>query len=103
MSKLEANNAVHQQLMFKYIVLQIIQIITVCPKSTANTYICRANTMNNDVKFSCLILCKVHSVLHPDENSRLFYIMEERNQNINLWQKNLNHHYNRAISIEAII
>jgi len=61
------------------------------------------NTMNDNVKFSHLILCKVHSVLHPDDNSRLVYIMEARNQNINLWQKNLNHCDNRAISIGAII
>eukprot|EP00957_Ditylum_brightwellii_P057093 4326890-Ditylum_brightwellii.AAC.1 len=84
LAKLEANNAVHQQLMSKYIDLQIIQIITACPKSTKDMYICMTNTMKYNVKFSCLILSKVHSVLHPDGNSYLVYIMEAWSQNINL-------------------
>eukprot|EP00957_Ditylum_brightwellii_P189418 14417401-Ditylum_brightwellii.AAC.1 len=58
LSRLESDNAVHQQLMFKYIDLQIICIITACPKSTANTYTHRTNTMNDNIKFSRLILCK---------------------------------------------
>ncbi len=69
LSQLKSKDAVKQQLMFKYIGLQIICIITACAKSTANTYTHKNNTMNDNVKFTGLILCQVNLVLHPDENS----------------------------------
>ena len=103
LSVIETDNAVHNQLLFKYIDLQIIRFIASCPKSSANTYSRRTNTTNDGVKFTRLILCNVHYVLHPGDNSRLVYIMESRNQNVNLWQKNLNHRDNGEISTGSII
>ena len=103
LSVLESDNAVHNTLFFKYINLQIIRFVTSCPTSSANAYPRRTNTTNDGVKFTHLILSKVHSALHPDYNSRLVYIMEARNQNVNLWQKNLNHRDNGEISIGSII
>ena len=85
LSVLKSDNAVHNRLFVKYINLQIIRFVTSCPKSSANAHPRRTNTTNDGVKFTHIILSKVHSTLHPDDNSRLVYIMEVRNQNVNLW------------------
>ena len=55
------------------------------------------------MKFSRLILYKVVSSRILEENSRVIYLMEARNQNKKLWNKNVNHRDNSEISIGSII
>jgi len=55
------------------------------------------------MKFSQLILYKVVLSKIVEENSRVVYLMETRNQNKNLWNKNVNHRDNGTISIGSII
>jgi hypothetical protein len=104
LSTLESEDAIQNQLNFKYIDLQILRIIT-SSQTGANVYSSRKRNSNqqNSMKFSRLILARIHSVHFSEDNSRLVYIMEARNQNSNLWNKNVNHRDNGAISIGSII
>ena len=84
-SQLEREDAIRLKLAFKYIDLQIIRVITAGSSTAgANTYSRRTNAQKEGVKFSRLLMCKVHSTLHPEQNSRLVYIMEARNMNQSL-------------------
>ena len=53
------------------------------------------------MKFTRLILARVSS--NSDDNSRLVYIMEARNQNTNLWSKNINQRDSGAVSVGSFI
>ena len=51
------------------------------------------------MKFSRLFLCRVYSQSYQEDNDQLVYVMESRNQNSNLWNKNIHHRDNGALSI----
>ena len=100
---LECDDAMSKRLNFKHIDLLILRII-ISSQLIANVYSRKKGQTNqNQMKFSRLILCKVVSHKIPEENSRVVYLMEARNQNKNLWNKNVNHRDNGAISIGSII
>ena len=96
-SVLEGEDAISQRLNFKYIDLLILRVIT-SSQLTANVY-SRKNGYNNQnqMKFSRLILCKIVSSNIEDENNRVVYLMEARNHNKNLWNKNVNYRDNGTI------
>ena len=100
---LKADDAIRNRLNFKFIDLQLLRIIT-SNQSAANVY-SRKRTNNNNmtIKFSRLILCRVHSLNSPEDNGKLVYMMEARNQNMNLWTKNIQLRDNGAISIGSFI
>ena len=101
---LEHDKAIENNLNFKYIDLMILRLIT-SSQVSANVYSKKkGQAMNhNQMKFSRLILCKVVSSYTEEENARVVYLMEARNQNKNLWNKNVNHRDNGSISIGSII
>ena len=100
---LERDDAIQQNLNFKYIDVLILRWIT-SAQANANVYTKRKMAMNNNqIKFTRLIMAKVVSNCHEKENSRVVYLMEARNQNKNLWNKNINHRDNGAISVGSII
>lgn len=101
LSTLESENAIRNKLNFKYIDLQLIRLIT-SNESSANVYSKKKGQGQlSTMKFTRLILARVCSSL--DDNSRLVYIMEARNQNANLWSKNINHRDSGAISVGSFI
>lgn len=103
LSILKSDNAIENRLNFKYIDLQILRLIT-SSQAGANVYSRkRIQTSSNSMKFSRLILCRVHSQRYPEDNHQLVYVMEARNQNSNMWSKNVNHRDNGAISIGSFI
>lgn len=103
LATLESDGASQHRLTFKYIDVQIIRIIT-SSAAAANVYSRkRPNANQNTMKFSRLILAKVHSTINPSDNAKLIYIMEARNKNQNLWSKNVNLRDNGAVSIGAFI
>ena len=55
------------------------------------------------MKFTQIIITRVYSVTNNDDNSRLVYIMQYRNQNKNLRSKKTNHRENGEISIGSYI
>ena len=103
LQELEHDDAMSKRLNFKYIDLLILRIIA-SSQLTANVYSRRKKIINqNQIKFSRLILCKVASSKIVEANFRVLYLMETRNQNKNLWNKNVNHRDNGALSIGSII
>ena len=101
LSILESENAICNKLNFKYIDLQLIRLIT-SNESSANVYSKKKGQGQvSTMKFTRLILARVCS--KSDDNSRLVYIMEARNQNSNLWSKNINHRDSGAISVGSFI
>ena len=100
---LKSDDAIRNRLNFKYIDLQILRIIT-SNQAAANVYSRKRSISNTTtIKFTRLILCRVHSTDSPEDNTKLVYIMEARNQNMNLWAKNINLRDNGAISIGSLI
>ena len=68
---LESESTYEHRLNFKYIGVQIVQIVT-SNLAAANIYYRKKVNINiNTMKFSHLILARVHSTLNPTENSRL--------------------------------
>ena len=103
LATLESESASQNRLNFKYMDVQIIRIIT-SSAAAANVYSRKRPNLNqNSMKFSRLILAKIHSTVHPSENAKLIYIMEARNKNQNLWSKNVNLRDNGAVSIGSFI
>ena len=101
---LESKDAFQARLNTKYLDVQIVRIITPVPQSHANTYSHKKNgNQNNAVTFSHMILCKVHSAKYPEQSNKLVYLMEARNLNQNLWNRNVNHRDNGAVSIGSLI
>ena len=75
----------------KYILAQLLRIISPSPNQKANIYSNRRRngTMNQEVTFNRLFLCRIH----PDEgmitdHSRLIYLMQARNSNSFLFDDN---------------
>ena len=66
--------------------LLIVRVITSSPQYSANIYSCKKNNTNG-MKSTRLLLCKVQFKKYIDENYRLVYIMEDRNQKFNLLKK----------------
>ena len=56
---------------------------------------------NSNITFSMLFLCRVYSQASEEENHQLVFVMEARNQNPSLWNKNTHHRDNGALSIGA--
>ena len=103
LTTLESDGASQHRLTFKYIDVHRIRIIT-SSAAAVNVYSRkRPNVNQNIMKFSCLILAKVHSITNPSDNAKLMYIMEARNKNQNLWSKNVNLCDNGTVSIGAFI
>lgn len=96
--------AIRSNLNFKYINVFILRIITPAPSSSANVYNRNRNGHNqNAVSFSRIFLAKIHSYAHVEDTNRLVYIMEARNMNSNLWNRNVNHRDNGAVSIGSLV
>ena len=103
LSVLERDDAIQQNLNFKFVDVQILRWIT-SQQANANIYSRRKTAVNNNqVKFTRLIMARVVSTVHEEENSRVIYLMEARNQNKNLWNKNVNQRDNGAITVGSII
>ena len=103
LATLESDTASEHRLNFKYIDVQIIRIIT-SNVAAANVYSRkRPNVNQNTLKFSRLILAKIHSTLLPTENTKLIYLMEARNKNQGFWSKNVNLRDNGAVTIGSFV
>ena len=88
---------------YKYINLQVLKIITYNQSGT-NVYSSKRNHDNQiSMKFNHLILYRVHSNRYSEDNTILVHIMEVRNENSNIWNKNMNHRHNGAILIGSFI
>ena len=68
---LKSDDEIRNRLNFKFIDLQILRIIT-SNQAAANVYFRKRNISNNTtVKFTRLILCRVHSTNSPEDNGKL--------------------------------
>ena len=75
----------------KYILVQLIRIISPGATQKANIYGSRRKfgTNNQEVTFSRLFLCRVHPEEGmPSDNGRLIYLMQARNSNSSLFEDN---------------
>ena len=107
-SDLETSDAIRLRLNFKYIDLQLIRIIT-SSQNGVNIYSNRRggpggrNINSSQTRFSRLFLFKTFSPNNPQDSTNLVYMMEARNENVNLWNKNTQHRDNDTISIGCFI
>ena len=101
---LKSDNAQDHGLNFKYMNLQLLRLITQQP-SGANVYKKNRQGGNSgkEMKYERLFLCRIHSEQYPDDNSKVAYIMEARNQNKKLWNMNMNFRDNGVVSIGLLI
>ena len=58
---------------------------------------------STQVNYSRLFLLRVHSADNESENGQLFYMMESRNTNTCLWERNVEFRDNGIISVGSII
>ena len=83
-----------------YIDVQLLRLITPNLQQKAMTYgVRRRNNNNQDVIFSRLMLCRVYSNKRCSDGSRLIYLMESKNSNQCLFNKNVELRDNGVISI----
>ena len=83
-----------------YIDVQLLRLITPNQQQKAMTYgVRRRNNNNQDVIFSRLMLCRVYSNKRCSDGSRLIYLMESKNSNQCLFNKNIELRDNGVISI----
>ena len=107
-SDLETSYAIRLRLNFKYIDLQLIRIIT-SSQNGANIYSNRRggsgarNINSSQTRFSRLFLFRTFSPNNPQDSTKLVYMMEARNENVKLWNKNTQHRDNGTISIGCFI
>ena len=100
---LESEDAYKHNLNTKYIDVQLVYLTTPTPVSTVITYQRKKIVNSNSaVTFSHMILCKIHFQAHPNEYSRLIYLMGAQNLNNNLLNRNINHRDNGAILIGSV-
>ena len=103
LSTIESDNAIQNQIDFKYIDIQILRIIT-SSQEGANVYSRnRINSSQNIFIFSRLILAHVCYKFNVEDNQRLVYIVEAQNQKSNILCKNVKHCDNGSISTRSII
>ena len=83
-----------------YIDVQLLRLITPSLQQKAMTYgVRRCNNNNQDIIFSRLMLCRVYSEEKYFNGSRLIYLMESKNSNQCLFNKNVELRDNGVISI----
>ena len=83
-----------------YINVQLLRLITPSLQQKAMTYgVRRRNNNNQDIIFSRLMLCRVYSEKKYFNGSRLVYLMESKNSNQCLFNKNVELRDNGVISI----
>ena len=83
-----------------YVDVQLLRLITPSSQQKAMTYGARRRTNNNqDVIFSRLMLCRVHSKENYSNGCKLIYLMESKNSNQCLFNKNVELRDNGVISI----
>ena len=83
-----------------YIDVQLLRLITPSLQQKAMTYgVRRRNNNNQYVIFSRLMLCRVYSNKRYFDGSRLIYLMESKNSNQCLFNKNIELRDNGVISI----
>ena len=83
-----------------YVDVQLLRLITPSSQQKAMTYgVRRRNNNNQDVIFSRLMLCRVHSKENYSNGCKLIYLMESKNSNQCLFNKNVELRDNGVISI----
>ena len=103
LSSLEGQNAIENNRNYKFTNIKVLRIIT-SSKSGANVYSHEMNNSNQiTMKFTRLIISRVHSNQYLEYNTRLVYIMQSRNENLHLWNTNTNNCDNGAILIGYLI
>ena len=89
LAELEREDAISLGLNYKYIDLQLLRIITSSQTAGANIYNRRVagprnNINSNQTRFSRLFLFRQFSPNNPHDSSKLVYMMEARNENVNM-------------------
>ena len=82
--------------------IQIMRIIT-ANNDPANVYSRRGRVQNPTRTFKRLILARCSCYKNEEEQNRLVYLMEARNQNTQLWSNNIQYRDNGAISVGSYL
>ena len=101
-SKLSEESIDGENLNLNYIDAKMLRVIAPSPTSTsAYTYSSkmRQQKNTNHIHYSRLLLLKIYSAKSNTENSRLCYIMEARNTNTSLWDRNVELRDNGILTI----
>ena len=80
--------------------VQLLRLITPSSQQKAMAYgVRRCNNNNQEIIFSRLLLCRVHSQNNYYNSSKLIYLMESKNSNQNMFNNNVEFRDNGVISI----
>ena len=90
-----------------YIDVQLLRIIT--PRSRdqkAYLYSLRSGRRgggSKDVNFTRIFQCRVYSAINTSEHKRIIYLMESRNSNNNMFERNLDFRDNGTVTIRTFL
>ena len=97
--ELEGDNHLFLNLNRVYVDVQLLRLITPNSSQKAVIYGARRRTNNQEVIFSRLLLCRIHSEQNYNIGSKLIYLMESKNSNKCMFDKNVELRDNGVISI----
>ena len=97
--ELEGDNHLFLNLNRVYVDVQLLRLITPNSSQKAVVYGARRRTNNQEVIFSRLLLCRIHSEQNYNTGSKLIYLMESKNSNKCMFDKNVELRDNGVISI----
>ena len=89
-----------------YIDVQLIRIIT--PKKEQKAYLYslrsgRRGGSSKEMNFSRIFQCRVYSAFNTSEHKRIIYLMESRNSNNNMFERNLDFRDNGTVTIGTFL
>ena len=100
---LQREDAIEQDLDFKYLDLQIMRIIIPTNKEPARFYHGRRNSNQTAITFTRLFLMRVVTDTIREDHMKVAYVMEARNMNQNLFQNVLQYRDNGAITVGSVL
>ena len=100
---LQREDAIEQDLDFKYLDLQIMRIVIPTNKDTAKFYHGRRSNNQTTIRFTRLFLMRVVTDTIREDHKKVAYVMEARNMNQNLFQNALQYRDNGAITVGSVL
>ena len=104
---LSSDDVYSMNMNWNYIDVQLLRIITPRGKDQkAYLYSLRSGRRgggSKDVNFTRIFQCRVYSAINTSEHKRIIYLMESRNSNNNMFERNLDFRDNGTITIGTFL
>lgn len=103
---LSSDNVYTMNMNRNYIDVQLIRIITPRKEQKAYLYSLRSGRRgggSKEMHFSRIFQCRVYSAMNSSEHKKIIYLMESKNSNNNMFERNLDFRDNGTISIGTFL